>query len=74
MRYLKRYNEQDNDLTITLLWAERYNPVGHAEYLHQTTISTVQAAKKEKEPIVLPPEFSEYADVFKKPEVPLPPH
>jgi len=44
------------------------------EYVHHTTISTALAAEKEKEPIVLPPEFAEFADVFKKPEVPLPPH
>jgi len=37
-------------------------------------ISTALAAEKEKEPIVLPLEFSDFADVFKKPEVPLPPH
>jgi len=38
------------------------------------TISTALAAEKEKEPIVLPPEFSDFADVFKKPKVPLSPH
>jgi len=38
------------------------------------TISTTLAADKEKEPIVLPPEFSDFTDVFKKPKVPLPPH
>ena len=48
--------------------------MGYAEYVHRTTISTALAAKKEKEPIVLPPEFSNFADVFKKPKVPLPPH
>jgi len=37
-------------------------------------ISTMLAAKKETEPIVLPPEFSDFVDVFKKPEVPLPSH
>jgi len=37
-------------------------------------ISTALAAKKEKEPIILPPEFADFADVFQKPEVPLPPH
>jgi len=42
--------------------------------MHCTTISTALAAEKEKEPIVLPPEFADFADVFTKPEVPLPPH
>ena len=37
-------------------------------------ISTALAAEKEKELIVLPPEFSDFVDVFKKPKVPLPPH
>jgi len=37
-------------------------------------ISTALAANKEKEPIVLPPEFADFTDVFKKPEVPLPSH
>jgi len=39
-----------------------------------TTISTALAAEKEKELIVLPPEFANFADVFTKPKVPLPPH
>jgi len=42
--------------------------------VHRTTISTTLAAEKEKEPIVLPLKLSDFADVFKKPEVPLPPH
>ena len=37
-------------------------------------ISTALAAKKEKELIDLPPEFSDFTDVFEKPKVPLPPH
>jgi len=74
MQYLKRYNEQDNNQIITLLWEEQYNPAGYAEYVRWTTISTTLAAEKEKEPIVLPPEFSDFANVFKKPKVPLPPH
>jgi len=32
------------------------------------------AADKEKGAVVLPPEFSDFTDVFKKPEVPLPFH
>jgi len=38
------------------------------------TISTALAAKKEKKLIILPLEFSDFTDVFKKPKVPLPPH
>jgi len=74
MWYLKRYNGWDDDQTIALLWEEWYNPAGYAEYVRQTTISTTLAAEKEKELIVLPQEFLDFADVFKKPEVPLPPH
>ena len=44
------------------------------ECVGRTTISTSLAADKEKEAVVLPPEFSDFADVFRKPEVPLPPH
>jgi len=44
------------------------------ECVAHTTISTFLAADKEKEAIILPPEFSEFADVFKKPKIPLPPH
>jgi len=42
--------------------------------VHRTTISTTLAAEKEKELIILPPEFADFTDVFQKPEVPLPPH
>ena len=39
-----------------------------------TTISTSIAADENKKEVVLPPEFSEFVDLFKKPEVPLLPH
>jgi len=39
-----------------------------------TTIFTALTADKEKELVVLPPEFSNFTDVFKKPKIPLPPH
>ena len=73
-RYFQRYNGWDDDETIALLWEEHYNPAGYAKYVHRTTISTALAAEKEKELIALPPEFSDFADVFKKPDIPLPPH
>jgi len=38
------------------------------------SISTAFAAEKEKKLIVLPLEFSDFADVFKKSKVPLFPH
>ena len=48
-------------------YEEHYN---HPEYVRCTMISTALAAEKEKEPIVLFPEFSDFADVFKNPKFP----
>ena len=50
---------------------ERYPPT---EYIAYTTISTSLAANKEKEAVVLPPKFSDFTDMFKKPEIPFLPH
>jgi len=70
-RYFKRYNGRCEDYITADQYEERYN---HPEYMRRTTISTALAAEKEKEPIILPPEFADFANVFKKPKVPLPPH
>jgi len=70
-QYFKRYNGRCEDYITADRHEERYN---NPEYVRRTMISTALAAEKEKELIVLPPEFADFADVFKKPKVPLPPH
>jgi len=67
----KQYNGRCEDYVTAEWYEEWYN---HQECVCRTTISTAQAAEKEREPIILPPEFADFADVFQKPEVPLPPH
>ena len=68
--YFKQYHGQCEDYVTINQKEQQYN---NPEYVQHTMISTAQAAKKEKELIVLPPEFSDFTDVFKKPKVPLPP-
>jgi len=68
-RYLKQYNGRCEEASIVGKLLKRNT---YVECVGHTTISTSLAVEKEKKTVVLPPEFSDFVDVFRKPKVPLP--